>query len=569
MIKAAFLTQHASWPWQRQLPGGHSSFEGVEFFVPLDEAEIVFVYDALPETATRLSYYAKVALKKQAPTVFIASEPKNFKRYNSAFLSQFDAVVTTDRETPHPCRFFVQTGQPWHVGVRSAGGRLLDIPMSFEDFEQHAPRKTKLVSVVSSDKDFTSEHRSRLTFVAKLKETLGDQIDVFGRGINDFMDKRDVLDAYRYHVAIENCAIEDHWTEKLADPYLTLTFPIYHGCPNIADYFSEKALRVIDIYKPEQAVEIIKEVIGSDLAERSKERLLEARRRVLYEHNVFGVLARVARELVAAESNPGRRRARSLYPEHHFMPLAIKLKRRLKEYIGKLPVIGNALRNILRFLRRQAQHYRGGALSNEFCQKWFSDNPKDELRFQYDLPSGANILDVGGYAGDFAARFIELCNANVTVFEPVSVFASKIKLRFAGDKRVCVHEAGLSDKDEMVDLNLDADESSVFGSFAGRKEQIALWDAERFFRQCETDEWHLAKLNIEGGEYALLSRLIDTDHIKKFKYLQVRFHLNFPGARKQYEKLAERLRQTHKLQWRYPFVWESWERQDEASEAVA
>ena len=245
------------------------------------------------------------------------------------------------------------------------------------------------------------------------------------------------------------------------------------------------------------------------------------------------------------------------YPERNFMPLTAENKLRLKKYISKLPVIGKLLRKAAYYC------YGGGSYKYRFYRRWKIYNPKDELRFQYDLPSGANILDVGGYNGDFAARFIELCNANVTVFEPAPIFASKINSRFAGDKRVRVHEAGLSDKDETVDFYVNADASSVFDSPGGRKVRVALWDAEKFLGQCETDEWHLAKLNIEGGEYALLKRLIDTGRIEKIRYLQVQFHLNVPDAREQYEKLAKRLHQTHKLQWRYPFVWESWERRDE------
>ena len=561
MIKAAFVTLHASWPWERQLPGGQPAFDGAEFFVPVDEADIVFVYDALPE--------GRLVLKRPVPAVFVASEPENVKRYSPAFLAQFDAVITSDRDTAHPNRIFVQAGLPWHAGSMTAGGKLLDTPMTFEEFEAHEPRKTRLVSVVSSDKAFTAEHRARLAFVAKLKAALGDQVDVFGRGIADFADKRDVLDDYRYHIALENCAIEDYWTEKLADPYLTLTFPIYHGCPNIKDYFPEEALQPINIYEPDEAVEIIRKVIGSDLAEQRREHLLEARRRVMHEHNVFGLLAKTARDLLAADAGAAQRRARTLHPESHFLPLTAKLKLWLQHRIGQMPMLRKSLRFLkykAHFVKVKAQHY-WKYLTDEFYrshQRWIRHNPQDDVRFQYDLPSGANILDVGGYAGDFAARFVELCNANVTVFEPVSKFAAQIEERFAGDPRVRVHEAGLSDKDEVAEFDLDADASGAFGSSGGQRVQVTLWDAERFLSQCGTNEWHLAKLNIEGGEYALLNRLIDTGRIASIKHIQVQFHLHVPGARDQYRQLAKRLRQTHKLQWRYPFVWESWVRREDA-----
>lgn len=562
MIKAAFTTIHASLPWKRQLPDGHHVFDGVEFFVPAHEADIVFVYDDLPR--------GKIVLARPVPAVFVASEPENVKRYNPTFLAQFDAVVTSDRHTAHPRRFFIQAGLPWLVGSMSEGGKLLDKPMTFEEFETHEPVKTRLVSVVSSDKDFTPEHRARLAFVAKLKAALGDQVDVFGRGIADFADKRDVLDAYRYHIAIENCAIEDYWTEKLADPYLTLTFPIYHGCPNITDYFPPEALQPINIYQPDEAIEIIKNVIASDLAEQRRKYLLEARRRVLYEHNVFAMLAKVAKTILGDKTVLTLQGVRTLYPECHFVPFSSRLKLWIQYRIGKIPVRRKFFRPLkykIHLVKTQTQHYLK-YLTNEFYrshQRWIRHNPDDDLRFRYDLPPRANILDVGGYAGDFAARFVKLCGANVTVFEPVLDFAVQIEKRFAGDPRVRVYAVGLSDKDEVVEFDLAADASGTFGSSEGQRIQVTLWDADRFLSHCGTDEWHLAKINIEGGEYALLNRLIDTGRIASIKYIQVQFHLHVPGARKKYRQLAKRLRKTHKLQWRYPYVWESWVRRKEVS----
>ena len=120
----------------------------------------------------------------------------------------------------------------------------------------------------------------------------------------------------------------------------------------------------------------------------------------------------------------------------------------------------------------------------------------------------------------------------------------------------------MSDRDAIVDFYINADASSAFGASEGEKVRVTLWDVKKFLEKCDTDEWHLAKLNIEGGEYALLRRLIDTRRIEKFQYLQVQFHLNVPDAKKQYKELAKRLQQTHRLQWRYPFVWESWQRRD-------
>lgn len=337
LIRAAFITRHMTLPWKRQLPDQQHTVQGVQFFAPVGQADVVFVYDALP--------VARLAIPAHALTVFVSSEPNNVKRYNADFLAQFDVVITSDRETPHSNCLFVQAGLPWYVGCMTHGGKFLSDPMNFEDLELHDPVKTRLVSVVSSDKAFTEEHRARLAFVAKLKEVLGDQVDVFGRGVADFADKRDVLDAYRYHIALENCSIDDYWTEKIADPYLTLTYPIYHGCPNILDYFEEEAVSQIDIYNPDEAIDIIKKIINSDLAERRRDVLIEARRRVMTEHNVFFLLSKVVRDEIS-KKNKSNAKVISLKREMAFLPFSVQLKLHVFEFVEGRPELRSFLRKI-------------------------------------------------------------------------------------------------------------------------------------------------------------------------------------------------------------------------------
>ena len=354
MIKAAFPTQCCDarncCAIKRQLPTDQISFDDVEFFVSPDDADIIFVCGDI-----RPGSY--IDLKKQIPKVHIVLEPPWVECYSAPFLSQFDYVLTHTRETLHPNLILGQTGLPWYVG--SIGGSGMDssqpfdkVLLSFNDFETHNPQKTKLVSVVASNQTLFPGHRARLEFVAKLKEALGDQVDVFGRGINDFADKRDVLDDYRYHIVIENSVYENYWTEKLADPYLTLSFPIYHGCPNIADYFHHDAIRTINIYEPDQAIATIKDIIASDLAERNRNALIEARRQVLYDYNIFAVVARTAKDILA--QNRPVVDIKQIRSEEHFWPLHKKIARSLLggiayTWLAKHP----RLYKFCRFLKRK------------------------------------------------------------------------------------------------------------------------------------------------------------------------------------------------------------------------
>ncbi len=153
MIKAAFVSAHDAHPWQRQLPERQNCFDGVEFFIPPGEADIIFIHDDLKPGAC-------IDLNKHIPKICIVSEPPDFvkiyNRYNVTFLSQFDHVLAFNRTTSHPNLILGQTGLPWFVGSMSiskqGGVTFFDRPLSFDDFKTHNPQKTKLVSVVSSNK---------------------------------------------------------------------------------------------------------------------------------------------------------------------------------------------------------------------------------------------------------------------------------------------------------------------------------------------------------------------------------------------------------------------------------
>ncbi|EUB98705.1 glycosyl transferase family 10 [Rhizobium sp. CF080] len=329
MISAAFISSSPNWDWPRQFPKSVTEWDGVRFSFTRDggPCDVLFVYDGLPE-----SWRPVEAMYR----VFIASEPSTVKTYLPRFLSQFDLVLTTDTTTPHSNVRFAQLGLPWHVGVWDKSGQLRPKGIGWPEFQTFRPAKTKQVSIVSSNKAYTQGHRERLAFVERIKAHFGDEVDVFGRGINDFTDKMDVLSDYRYHIAIENSTFDHYWTEKLADPFLTLTYPIYHGSRNILEYFPEEALTRIDIRDHENAIRAIKHVIESDTAERALPYLEEARRRVLNEHNLFAILSGIAKEVAGQRDGAAPARISSLKPEKSFRPKGLKLRNSIRKRVQQL-----------------------------------------------------------------------------------------------------------------------------------------------------------------------------------------------------------------------------------------
>jgi hypothetical protein len=149
--------------------------------------------------------------------------------------------------------------------------------------------KEKLLSVVCSSKSFTPGHRQRLAFVENLKHHFGAQISHFGAGFQEVPDKAEAILPYRYHIAIENCSVRDYWTEKLADTYIGGAYPLYYGCPNLADYFSAESYTMIDINDPERALAIIEEAIHNDYYDKRQAAIASARSLVMNKYNLFAV----------------------------------------------------------------------------------------------------------------------------------------------------------------------------------------------------------------------------------------------------------------------------------------
>jgi hypothetical protein len=229
-------------------------------------------------------------------TILITGEPPSVKTYTQPFIGQFGKVVTCHTDLAHPNQVRSQQALPWHVGRHMRDGRNLGFWLDYDGLKSlEPPAKDYLLSVIVSGKAGTAGHRRRLRFTQILSEHFGERLEVFGRGIRDVEDKWDVIAASRYHIVLENSAVRDYWTEKLSDAYLGWAFPIYYGCPNLADYFPDAAFVAIDIQDPKGSIRTIERTVAEGTFESEIDRLRQARGLVLDRYNLFGVLSALCR----------------------------------------------------------------------------------------------------------------------------------------------------------------------------------------------------------------------------------------------------------------------------------
>jgi hypothetical protein len=335
---------YAKWPIARQSPHGLARWGDYVFAIndDVDECDAWVVLEDLPRVESRRCPVGR--------TIFMGTEPPIHGRYDERFLSQFATVVTCGgHASGHPRHIHSFPPQPWFFGIDEDPSRSCTLlpGFSYWTLEQIAalePKKSKLLSVVCSNKTHTAGHRRRYEFTRALKTHFGDALDWFGTGTNPIVDKAQALVDYKYHIAVENSAFPHYWTEKLADTYLGWALPIYWGCPNLNAYFPADSLAHVDPDDPAGAIQIIEKLIARSAWESSLEAIREARRRVIEEYNVFPLIVRLLSE-AASQRAPATIRLR---PRAHFDGRARTWLRRTRTRLQ----FGWGVTRLLPFLRR-------------------------------------------------------------------------------------------------------------------------------------------------------------------------------------------------------------------------
>jgi len=108
--------------------------------------------------------------------------------------------------------------------------------------------KSKLVSMVASNKGYTVGHQRRLRVVEKYYEKFGGD-DLFGWGLPQELplkEKSKALKDYMFSFAIENANYPTYFTEKLTDCFACGTIPVYYGTAGVCQYFNPDGIIFLD-----------------------------------------------------------------------------------------------------------------------------------------------------------------------------------------------------------------------------------------------------------------------------------------------------------------------------------
>jgi len=191
----------------------------------------------------------KVKINKNVPVVVRLHEQREYFQGNLMKIvidnyKMFHTILTFDKiilESVPNATFCNADGitqfviQPNKANIPIYHSELYDNTDVNQTIQLYEKTNFDRASCITSNKAFLPGHLDRLNFVKNIK----DRVDLYGRGIREIPSKLDALHNYAFSVGIENNTSKDdyYFTEKLLECFVTGTVPIYHGCPNIGEFF--------------------------------------------------------------------------------------------------------------------------------------------------------------------------------------------------------------------------------------------------------------------------------------------------------------------------------------------
>jgi len=246
-------------------------------------------------------------------TIFVATEPSTISYYGQSFVSQFSYLITNQnaKSLPHMNAIRTQPGNHWFY------------EKPYRKMAKEPPhKKTKLLSVIATHRsEKHTAHRKRYDFIKEIANDLPEADILFSREnlAKDFYDifanrakfvpnKYNMIDDYKYHLAIGNQAGDNILTERISDSFLGYAIPISWGCTNLSHYFPEDSFIEIDIDKPNESIEKIKNIVKNrNDYERRLPAVIEARRRVMEEYNLIAMIAEIVNNHKEKETKMNKR----------------------------------------------------------------------------------------------------------------------------------------------------------------------------------------------------------------------------------------------------------------------
>lgn len=188
------------------------------------------------------------------------------------------------------------------------------VDLSYNELKTLTYDKKDIITCVSTGKDHHYGHKHRLRVIEEILDKRNDAI-LYGKvmegwGGNNIIEnspiyqgelphrnKNKALIDVKYHFCCENSSEDNYFTEKLVDPLVCETLPLYWGCPNLSEFIPKDSfIRLPLDTSLAKAKDIINSTIKNNEWADRLPYIKEAKRILLEELNLFPLLEKIINE---------------------------------------------------------------------------------------------------------------------------------------------------------------------------------------------------------------------------------------------------------------------------------
>jgi FkbM family methyltransferase len=200
----------------------------------------------------------------------------------------------------------------------------------------------------------------------------------------------------------------------------------------------------------------------------------------------------------------------------------------------------------------------------EAHKKWNKGDGDNTHILDYPLTENSIVLELGGYEGLWTENIVRRYNCRVVAVEPIPSFYNRMVSRLTTnipnyEEKISVENIAISTEPKVIKLYASGDASTAYSSF-GVEYDVQCITLEALLEKYNIGRVDLIQVNIEGEEYPLFEKWIQSDILKRFRFVQVQFHSFIENCTERRNLIQQGLTSLgFKLRYEYEFIWECWE----------
>ena len=206
---------------------------------------------------------------------------------------------------------------------------------------------------------------------------------------------------------------------------------------------------------------------------------------------------------------------------------------------------------IINVIKKIKKIFFKNAQTKEYLQ--FIEDGGDRIIFEnIKLNINSIIIDGGGFNGEFTDEIIKKKFQKVYIYEPDKIFFERLKKKYEFKENIEILNYALFNKKQNIILSENSNASSIMenSKVGSMIEAVDILDEFKKYKNID-----LLKLNIEGAEYEVISRLLETQELIKIKYLLVQFHREHDLDGTKFEKIFFEILKNYNVIFNYKYVW--------------